>query len=319
MATKYPELFAALAAPFDARQVKQRKQGNQFLDYITARTAENRLDEVLGPENWKDTYHEFLGNHAVKCCLTIILPDGTEITKEGIGGITEMHDTSDTDKTGESDALKRAAVKFGVGRYLYKDGVPSFARGRQSDHVPQPTHRQQEPPQESRSEPPRSSGGSERIPTHGRALFAWVKDQEQKQNVALLKYLNDWSKLQEYPGRMVDWDEEQVALGYQEACRKLGRPAPPAAERSSTDLNDLRQQILQHTETIARAGRSEDYLPDDREINIAMSNVDQRVTRRWGDQALISDINQCQDVRKLRQYLAEAEAEAKEASEIPVL
>ena len=37
-----------------------------------------------------------------------------------------MSDSGDDDKSGYSDAFKRAAVKFGVGRYLYRDGVPSF-------------------------------------------------------------------------------------------------------------------------------------------------------------------------------------------------
>jgi hypothetical protein len=30
-----------------------------------------------------------------------------------------------------------------------------------------------------------------------------------------------WAKLQDYPGRMVDWDAEQVRLAHAEACRKL--------------------------------------------------------------------------------------------------
>lgn len=62
-------------------------------------------------------------------------------------------------------------------------------------------------------------GGS--APRSGRALFAWVKDQEQRHEVGLLKYINSWGKLQDYPGRMVDWDDEQVLLAHAEAARKL--------------------------------------------------------------------------------------------------
>lgn len=47
------------------------------------------------------------------------------------------------------------------------------------------------------------------------------KDQEQRHDVGLLKYLNHWGKLQEFPSRMVEWDNDQVAAGYAEACRKL--------------------------------------------------------------------------------------------------
>jgi hypothetical protein len=38
-----------------------------------------------------------------------------------------MSDEGDDDKSGFSDSFKRAAVKFGIGRYLYKDGVPRWA------------------------------------------------------------------------------------------------------------------------------------------------------------------------------------------------
>ena len=47
------------------------------------------------------------------------------------------------------------------------------------------------------------------------------KEQEQRHEVGLLKYLNGWAKLQEFPGRMVDWDAEQVNQAYAEAVRKL--------------------------------------------------------------------------------------------------
>lgn len=129
MSTKFPDIFQALAAPFAEEEVKTRKgDRGRTLSYVTARTVMNRLDEVLGAENWHDSYHAspVANRQGVLCQLAIRLPDGQEVTKQGIGGVTTMHDPSDTDKTGESDALKRAAVKFGVGRYLYQDGVPAF-------------------------------------------------------------------------------------------------------------------------------------------------------------------------------------------------
>jgi len=54
--TQHPDLFAALAAPFESSEVKVRSQSGRQLHYITARTAMNRLDSVLGPENWYDEY-----------------------------------------------------------------------------------------------------------------------------------------------------------------------------------------------------------------------------------------------------------------------
>ena len=118
------ELFAALAAPFDHDEVRLRPQAGRQLPYITARTVMNRLDDVLGPANWWDDYSP--QENSVICRLTIRLPDGTTLTKCDAGGYAGMSDSGDDDKSGFSDAFKRAAVKFGIGRYLYRDGVPRF-------------------------------------------------------------------------------------------------------------------------------------------------------------------------------------------------
>ncbi len=231
--TQFPDLFAAIAAPFETQEVRTRSQAGRQLHYITARTAMNRLDSVLGPENWWDEYVP--GENSVLCRLTVRLPDGTTLTKADAGGYAGMPDQGDDDKSGFSDAFKRAAVKFGVGRYLYRDGVPSFVREREPGVAPAPVP---SPAPESSAPapapalappaaepqhpaPPRPASGNGSPPRSGRALFAWTKEQEQRHEVGLLKYLNGWAKLQEYPGRMVDWDIEQVNQAYAEACRKL--------------------------------------------------------------------------------------------------
>jgi hypothetical protein len=129
--TKHPHIFQELSDPFTAEQVKTRPGGGgRQLRYITARQAMNRLDSVLGPENWWDEY--VVVGDVLYCKLTIRLPDGFTVTKWGAGGFKTMTektgevDQENTDKTGESDAFKRAAVKFGVGRDLYGDGIPDF-------------------------------------------------------------------------------------------------------------------------------------------------------------------------------------------------
>src|SRR6478609_165897 len=138
--TKFPDLFAALAAPFESHEVKIRPaQGGRQLHYITARTAMNRLDGVLGPENWWDEY--LPSQNSVLCKLTLRLPDGSTVTKADAGGYAGMADQGDDDKSGFSDAFKRAAAKFGVARYLYRDGVPQFVREREPsvEALPEPT------------------------------------------------------------------------------------------------------------------------------------------------------------------------------------
>jgi hypothetical protein len=221
--TQFPDLFAALAAPFESHEVRTRTQSNRQLHYITARTAMNRLDSVLGPENWWDEY--LPGENSVLCRLTIRMPDGSTLTKADAGGYAGMPDQGDDEKSGFSDAFKRAAVKFGVGRYLYRDGVPTFVKEREpiltqapaAEPAPAPIQAP-EPVAQARSS---NGNGQGSAPRSGRALFAWTKEQEQRHEVGLLKYLNGWAKLQEFPGRMVDWDADQVNQAYAEAVRKL--------------------------------------------------------------------------------------------------
>jgi hypothetical protein len=238
---QYFDLFAALAAPFEPHEVKVRSMSGRQIHYITARTAMNRLDNVLGPRNWWDEYTP--SENSVLCRLTIRLPDGSTLTKADAGGYAGMADSGDDDKSGYSDAFKRAGVKFGVARYLYRDGVPSFAHAQvpatepapdgrpaqyESDLAPDyqrpPGRREPQGQNGAAAAPQGGHGGGKQYdgpPRSGKALFAWTKDQEQRYEVGLLKYLNQWAKLQDFPGRMVDWGAEQVALAHAEAVRKL--------------------------------------------------------------------------------------------------
>lgn len=125
MPTEFADIFKALAAPFPKDQERSRNQGGMTLTYITARAVMNRFDEVAGPENWWPRYEET--KDGIRCAVTLRLPDGREVTKEDGGGFaTTMKDEDNVEKSGFSDALKRAGVVWGVGRYLYKDGVPRF-------------------------------------------------------------------------------------------------------------------------------------------------------------------------------------------------
>jgi hypothetical protein len=52
-------------------------------------------------------------------CLLSVCINGTWITKVDVGSPSDEKDAGDKRKAAFSDALKRAAVKFGIGRYLY--------------------------------------------------------------------------------------------------------------------------------------------------------------------------------------------------------
>jgi len=119
-----------LVKPFDDDRIKFKLQsksrdGRQglFVPYIDARDVMERLDEVLGPEGWHDRYDVQQARlvHTdrdgvtrestifyAKCALTILTT-----TKEDVG-------EGDSPKAAVSDALKRTAVKFGIGRHLYE-------------------------------------------------------------------------------------------------------------------------------------------------------------------------------------------------------
>lgn len=116
-------LAAALAAPFDPKDIKFKPQlvkNNRCLAmaFIDARLIQDRLDETVGVENWQDRY-DFLPDGSVVCRLRLKL-GGRWITKTDVGSPSEQPDSGDRVKAAVSDALKRAAVKFGIGRYLYR-------------------------------------------------------------------------------------------------------------------------------------------------------------------------------------------------------
>ena len=117
------EIEAALVEPFAPDEIKFKPQsvsGNRALAvaYIDARCVADRLDEVLGIGGWKDKY-EVLPDGSVICSLSIKL-DGEWVTKMDVGSLSEQPDGGDRLKAAFSDALKRAAVKVGIGRYIYR-------------------------------------------------------------------------------------------------------------------------------------------------------------------------------------------------------
>ena len=120
-------LRAALANPFPVGSIKwlpKMVKNNRALamPYVDARLVMDRLDEVCGVDGWQDEFTTD-SSGCVVCRLSIWTPDKGWVTKEDVGSPSEQPDMGDRLKAAHSDALKRAAVKFGVGRYLYR--IPS--------------------------------------------------------------------------------------------------------------------------------------------------------------------------------------------------
>jgi len=102
-----------LKKPFPVIKIKWRKGGgNKDLAYIDARDVMDRLDAIFGIAGWQVGY-EFIGSRMM-CSLTC------RIGEEWITKCDGADDTQiESEKGGISSALKRSAVLWGIGRYLY--------------------------------------------------------------------------------------------------------------------------------------------------------------------------------------------------------
>lgn len=113
-----------LAAPFTPPELKEREgRGKKMYSYIDARSAHQRLDDVLGVGGWQSSFKVLdPESKAVECTLSAFI-DGQWVTRTDVG-YPNSADDADNDgqeplKASYSDALKRAAVQFGVGRHIY--------------------------------------------------------------------------------------------------------------------------------------------------------------------------------------------------------
>ena len=114
------DISKALKATTDKSRVKFRvgffnKAGDKacMLAYVDARFVMDRLDNVLGSENWSTDYSVIGGK--LFCTIIVHWPDGQVTKKSDCGMETEV----DAEKGQASDAFKRAAVHYGIARDLY--------------------------------------------------------------------------------------------------------------------------------------------------------------------------------------------------------
>lgn len=117
--------FNKLKEPFHPADLEMRVGATGggrglMLFYVTARAVFDRLDEVFGVDGWRVEYEEPVNNDGKTLLAALSVRVDPEkdvwITKRDVGvksnteGMKGMH----------SDALKRAAVHLGIGRYLYR-------------------------------------------------------------------------------------------------------------------------------------------------------------------------------------------------------
>lgn len=134
------ELLAAFAAPFDPAAISWRvgstnkkkfeaksaeKRRGQVLAYLDARDVQRRLDEVAAAD-WQCRFSSM--PNGTMCCEIGIRFNGEWVWRaNGAGSVGNVRGDDDREmqeKAIYSDALKRAAVMWGIGRYLYDIDSP---------------------------------------------------------------------------------------------------------------------------------------------------------------------------------------------------
>lgn len=119
-----------LKDPFDADDVEWRvgqsgktRDGRPWakvLAYLTNRAIMDRLDEVAGPGGWENRFEKAPNDpkgESLLCGIGIRV-EGVLVWKWDGANNTDVEPT----KGGISDSMKRAAVQWGIGRYLYGIG-----------------------------------------------------------------------------------------------------------------------------------------------------------------------------------------------------
>lgn len=122
------EQARALEYPFTFQEIEWRVLRTSKKDptraqvaaYVDSRAIQNRLDRVVGRENWQNTFDSVVGSNngttAHICRISIFYPErGEWITKSDGAGCTDVEPI----KGGLSNAFKRAASMWGMCRYLY--------------------------------------------------------------------------------------------------------------------------------------------------------------------------------------------------------
>lgn len=118
------DLLAKLSAPFPPNRISWRvgstagdKTKGMALAYIDSRDVQDRLDQVCGADGWQCRYP-----HAGQKTVCEI---GVKCGEEWIWKADGAGDSDvEAEKGALSDAFKRAAVKWGIGRYLYDIDSP---------------------------------------------------------------------------------------------------------------------------------------------------------------------------------------------------
>jgi hypothetical protein len=102
--------------PFKWRVQSANQYGASCVAYIDSRQVQDLLDDVCGSDNWQCKFEEHKGN--LFCSIGIYIKDKW-VWKSDCG----VESNVEKQKGEASDAFKRAAVMWGVGRFLYSKTI----------------------------------------------------------------------------------------------------------------------------------------------------------------------------------------------------
>ena len=107
--------------PFKWRVQSSNAYGASCVAYIDARQVQDLLDEVVGAANWQCKYEEHKNNMFCSIGINTHIIDGVDhwVWKSDCGTESQV----EKQKGEASDAFKRAAVMWGVGRFLYSKDI----------------------------------------------------------------------------------------------------------------------------------------------------------------------------------------------------
>lgn len=257
---KFPDIYDQLTAPFDPREEYTRVVGKdsrgqpRTAKYARARAYQNRLDSVVGPDNWWTERPTPLSNLGVAVGVTVRFPDGSTITKWNACEWTQIAPI----RGGYTDAFKRACAEFGIGRYLYGDGMVSYEEDGEVDYDPTQNAQQSSqsgpqgqnggyqpqggygPPQgnygpqgggyqggQDRGYQQGGQGGGQRqftptdYPRNSKALFRWLAELSERFQVSrpsLVDRVTDWGvQGMRLPERITSWPEQVLGNAISQA------------------------------------------------------------------------------------------------------
>jgi hypothetical protein len=244
-AEEWESISRKLREPFDPTDVDFRVQGRvneqtnkaQVLAYIDARAVQDRLDSVVGCGNWSFDWSPIVSDNGevmvAKGTLTIY-----GVSKSDAGSASNFEQSLGA----VSHCFKRAAVQWGIGRYLYSLAV-AWVTVERGGRIPEVVLR------ELRSGLPQPSeraaqAGDPPQPQHTVQVIDDAKPSTGRKNVAQVEPAPAESK--RTTARLMPRQEpealERQITSIRKLCEALGKPMPegtPTYKQASQLLTEL--------------------------------------------------------------------------------